>query len=85
MCNNVGIRDKTITDKLMCKVNKQNYPFCRLQLAVETFGHSNCYQLNKIHQKSPKLLSQRIRKHYYKTLETSVINSPSSPLSLGIM
>ena len=32
--------------------------------------------------KSPKLLSQQIRTRYYQTLKTSVINSPSSPLSL---
>ena len=32
--------------------------------------------------KFPKLLSQQIRKHLYKTLGTSVINSPISPLSL---
>ena len=36
----------------------------------------------KIHKKSPKLLGQRIRKRYYETLGTSVINSPLSPLSL---
>ena len=33
--------------------------------------------------KSPKFLSQQIRKCYYKTLGTSVINSPLSPLSLS--
>ena len=32
--------------------------------------------------KSPKLLSQRIRKRYYKTLGTGVINSPMTPPSL---
>ena len=32
--------------------------------------------------KSQKFLSQRIRKRYYKTLGTSVINSSLSPLSL---
>ena len=36
----------------------------------------------KIQQKSPKLLSQRIRKRHYKTLGTSVINVPLSPLYL---
>ena len=32
---------KTIADKLMYIPNndKQNYPFCRLQLVVETIGH----------------------------------------------
>ena len=33
--------------------------------------------------KVPKSLIQRIRKRYYKTLGTTVINSPMSPLSLG--
>ena len=33
--------------------------------------------------KSSKLLSQQIRKHNYKTLGTSVINSPLFPLSLS--
>ena len=50
----------------------QNYPLCRLKLVVETNQNS----LN-----SPKLLSQRIRKHYYKTLGNSVINSTLSPIS----
>ena len=51
--------------------DKQNYPFCRLELVVET---------NQNLLKSPKLVSQRIRKRYYKILGTSVINSPLSPL-----
>ena len=35
-------RDKTMINKLMYIPNDvtQNYPFCRLQLVVETFGHS---------------------------------------------
>ena len=33
--------------------------------------------------KSSELLNQQIIKHYYKTLGTSVINSPMSPPSLG--
>ena len=34
--------DYTMANKLMyiSNVNTQNYPFCRLQLVVETFGHS---------------------------------------------
>ena len=34
-------RDKTMADKLMYILNddKQNYPFWRLQLVVETFEH----------------------------------------------
>ena len=55
----------------------QNFPFCKSKLVVETFEHSN-----KIQVKSPKLLSQRIRKHYDKTLGTSLINSQMSPPSL---
>ena len=35
--------------------------------------------------KSPKLLIQRIRKHHYETLGTSVINSPLSPPSLELI
>ena len=42
-------------------------------------------QLNEPNnQNSRKLLSQRIRKRYYKTLETSVINSSLFPLLLRI-
>ena len=42
-------------------------------------------QLNKsTNQKSPKLLSQRTIKRYYKSLGTSVINRPLSPLSLAV-
>ena len=35
-------RDKTVANKLMYISNDdtQNYPFCRLKLVVETFGHS---------------------------------------------
>ena len=34
---------KTIADKLInfSNYDTQNYPFCRLQLVVETNGHSN--------------------------------------------
>ena len=39
----------------------------------------------KIQWKSLKLLSQRIRKRYYKTLGTSVTKSPMSPPSLTYM
>ena len=47
----------------------QNYPpsFCILQLVVETCGHSS---------NEPTKQIQQIRKHYYKSLGTSVINSP---------
>ena len=55
----------------------QKYPF--FELLVEMF------QLNKpINQKkqSQKLLSKRLKKRYYKTLGSSVINSPMSPSSM---
>ena len=32
--------------------------------------------------KVPKVAAQQIRKHYYKTLGTSIMNSPMSPSSL---
>ena len=70
----------------MCISNgdTQHYPFCWLELVVksETFEWT-LHLMNPIHHqnslKSPKLLRQRIRKRYYKTLGTRVINS----LSLG--
>ena len=60
--------------------NYDDYPFCRLQLLVETFGHSTKWT-NQNSLKSPKFLSLWIRKRYYKTFWTSVINSPMSPPS----
>ena len=67
-------------DKFMYIPNDdtQNYLFCRLKLVVETFKHSTVWAI----QSNPKFLSQRIRKRYHKSLGTSVINSPLSPLSL---
>ena len=45
----------------------QKNPFCRLQLVVETFGHSTKYYTNQSKSnKSPKLLSQRIRNVFIK-------------------
>ena len=38
--------------------------------------------MNQPTKNSPSLLSQQIRKRNYKTLGTSVINSPMYPLSL---
>ncbi len=46
--------------------DKHNYPYCRLQLVVDIFGH--------IQLKSPKSIRQQIRNHCYKTLGISVIN-----------
>ena len=66
----------TMAYKLMYIHNDdtQNYPLCRLKLAVEAFYQFNLInQPIKIQNNSPKLLSQRIRKQYYKTLGTSVI------------
>ena len=56
----------------------QNYPFYRTNLVVETIEQST----NKNSLKSPKLLRQQIRRRDYKTLGTSVINSPLTPLSM---
>ena len=50
----------------------QIYSFCRLQLVVETFGHSTLCANQSESMKFPKLLNQQIRKIYYKSLETSV-------------
>ena len=61
--------------------NKQNCPFYKLQLVVEMFGHSTNKPTNQI-QKSQKLLCLQIRKNYYKTLWTRIINSPLFPPSL---
>ena len=57
-----------MTDKLMYVPNydTHNYPYCRLQLVVRTLKLMN--QLIKIHKKSLKLVSKRIRNRYYKTL-----------------
>ena len=55
---------------------------CRLKLVVGTLEHWTYKATNQNSLKSPKLLIQRIRNLYYKTLGTSVINSPLSPISL---
>ena len=70
-----------MADKLIYNPNDdtQNYLFFRF--LVEMFGHATKWTKNP--QKSPKLLSKRIRKYYDKTLGTSVINSPMSPPSLN--
>ena len=49
----------------------QNYPFCRLKLLVETFNTEMNESANQKLLKSPRLLSQPIRKRCYKTLGTS--------------
>ena len=54
----------------------QYYPYWRLQLVVEIFGHSTSSANQSKFNKSPKRCY--IRKCYYKTLGTSVINRPLS-------
>ena len=63
-----------MVDKLMYIPHdvKQNYPFCRSVLVIETINQS----------KSPKLLYQRIRKRYSRTMGTSVKKTAHSHLSL---
>ena len=43
------LREKTIADRFLYILHDdtQNYPFCRLQLVVETFGHSIKTKFNK--------------------------------------
>ena len=53
----------------------QNYLFSRFKLEVETFNTQPCDSTNQNSQKSLILLSRRIRKCYYTTLGTSLINS----------
>ena len=62
----------------------QCYPFFRLQLVVVTFGHSSWWTNQSNSLESPKLLNQRIRKHYKRTLGTCVLNNPLSTLSLSL-
>ena len=73
-----------MADELMYISNSdtKNYSICRIELVVETFEHSAYLTNQSKFTKSPNLLSQGIRKRYYKTLGTSVINSLLSPLSL---
>ena len=51
----------------------QIYPLDKLRLVVEKFKLNAWKNQNLL--KSPKFLSQRIRKHYYKTFGTGIINS----------
>ena len=53
-----------MADKLMCTSNDdtQNYPFCRLQLVVKTFGHST-YDNEPTNQNSiPKVVKPTKKK-----------------------
>ena len=68
---------KAMAYKLMYIPNNytQNYPFCRLQ-----YGHLKRLEpTNQNLLKFQKMSSQLIRKCYYKTFGTSVINSPMTP------
>ena len=49
-------RDKTMADTLMYVPNDdtQNFLFCRLQLGIETFGHSTLCTYQSKFNKSPK-------------------------------
>ena len=49
----IKVKDK---DKLMCFLNDdtQNYPLCRLQPVVETFGHSTKWNNISRCNKSPQ-------------------------------
>ena len=71
-----------MADKLIYKPNDdtQNYPFCRLQILVKTFGH-----LTKETENQNSIKVPRIRKHYYKTLGSSVKDSPMAPAALNII
>ena len=53
-----------MADKLMYIANDdtQNYPFCRLQLVVETFGHSDKLTNQSKFNKSPKVVRQTNKK-----------------------
>ena len=76
-CKYSGIyRNKTMDNKLMYIPNDDtlNYSFCRLRISGwNVWTQILMNQPIKI-QYSSKLLRQRIRKHYYKNLGTSVIN-----------
>ena len=56
-----------------------NSIFCRFKLVTETFGQSTKWTNPSKFNKDPKVLSQQIRKSYYKTLGTSIMNNPLFP------
>ena len=65
-------------DKLMYIPNDdtQNYPFCRLQLKLLKLLNTQLNEpTNQNSIKSSKLLHNRIRKRWFKTLGTSVLAS----------
>ena len=69
-----------MADKLIFIPNNdaQNFPLLYLDYN-QWLKYFKYYQPIKIQLKFPNLLSQRMRKHYNKTIGTSVINSPMSP------
>ena len=75
-----------MADKLMYipSDDTQSYPFCRLQLAGENFNTQLMNQSINIQKKPPKLLGQRIRICYCKTLGTSGIKSRMSLMDVVI-
>ena len=79
-------RDDRMAYKLTYFSNDDTYT--KLTLLYITIRCWNVWTLNimnqpiKIHLKSPKLLSKRIKKRFIKTLGTSLINSQMSILSL---
>ena len=50
----------------------QNYFFCRLQLVVETFGHSTYEPTNQNSMKVPKVVETTNKITLLKTLDTRV-------------
>ena len=72
-----------MADKLKDIPNAYTQNYTIMQLVVETFEQHN-EPTNQDSLKFPRLLSQRIRKRYCKTLRTSVINSPMIPPSLHL-
>ena len=71
-----------MAEKLMYipNANTQNCPFYKLQLVIETFGHSTNQPTNQNSIKVPQI----VRKRYFVNLGTIIINSPLSPPSLHI-
>ena len=64
--------------KIFCRgLQSPNYSFCRLKLVLKIL------ELYEPTNQNSRNITQRIRKFYYKTLGTSVINSPMSHPSLG--
>ena len=63
-----------MTDNVHSDDFAQNYNY-RLKRLFTTLNEPT----NQISMKVPKVVKQRISKHYYKTLGTRVINSPMSP------